>query len=300
MKTLLTPKNDYVFKRLFAEHPDILTDLINCVLSLPQENRIVSVEVKNPDIPPDEIDKKFITLDIRAVDCAGNEYDIEMQVRKYENYPKRSLYYLYRMYGEQLKSGDDYGELHPVIGIHFLDYRQFPGHSGFHYHFRLRDHNCPDLVLTDDLSLHIFELRGIEKHMKANKMTDLLEWLHFFNHAHEEGDKSMRTRYSNPLIGQAFDALEIMSADSATRDLAERREKALKDETMFLNEARRLGRKEGKIEGKIEGREEGKRMTQLGIAEKMMARGLDADEISELTGLERDEIAKMRQNIRKE
>jgi len=238
---LLTPKNDYVFKKLFAEHPELLIDLINCVLSLSPANRIVNVKIKNPDIPPDEIDKKFITLDIRAVDSAGNEYDIEMQVRKYENYPKRSLYYLCKMYGDQLKSGDDYGELHPVIGIHFLDYRQFPDHSGFHYHFRLRDKDCPDLVFTDDLSLHIFELRGIEKHMKEKKMTDLLEWLHFFNHAHEEGDKSMRTNYSNPMINRALDALEVMSADSVTRDFAERREKALKDETMFLNEARRQG-----------------------------------------------------------
>ncbi|MGE0083691.1 MAG: Rpn family recombination-promoting nuclease/putative transposase [Desulfococcaceae bacterium] len=225
--------------------------------------------------------KKFISLDIRALDSSGKEYDIEIQVRRYENYPKRSLYYLCKLYGDQLKSGDDYGELHPVIGIHFLDYRQFPEHAGFHYHFRLRDRDCPDLVLTDDLSLHIFELRGIEKHMKEMKMTDLLEWLHFFNHAHEEGDKSMRTRYSNPMINRALDALEIMSADSVTRDLAERREKALKDETMFLNEARR------------QGMEEGSRSTQTRIAGKLIARGFNADEISELTGLDRSEIIKI-------
>jgi len=34
------------------------------------------------------------------------------------------------------------------------------------------------------------------------------------------------------MINQALDALEIMSADRVTRDFAERREKALKDETM--------------------------------------------------------------------
>jgi len=113
---------------------------------------------------------------------------------------------------------------------------------------------------------------------------DLLEWLRFFNHAHEEGDKSMRTRYSNPVIGRAFDALEIMSADSATRDFAERREKALKDETMFLNEARRLGQKD----------------MQISISEKLISRGLNTDEISELTGLAREEIIKMRQMLWKE
>ncbi|MGE0083690.1 MAG: PD-(D/E)XK nuclease family transposase [Desulfococcaceae bacterium] len=65
MKTLLTPKNDYVFKRLFTEDTEILTDLINCVLAFPPENRIVSAEIKNPDIPPDEIDKKLVVSQIR-------------------------------------------------------------------------------------------------------------------------------------------------------------------------------------------------------------------------------------------
>ncbi len=289
MKTLLTPKNDFVFKKLFTGDTEILTGLLNCVLDLSGPERIISVEILNPDILPEEIGKKFIILDIRAADSSGTEYDIEMQVRKYDDYSKRSLYYLCRMYGDQLNSGREYSLLHPVIGIHFPDYIQFPGHPGFRYHFRLKDIRYPELTLTDDLSLHILELPGIEKHMGGREDGELREWIHFFNHAHEEGEINMREHYHNPAIHRAFRTLEALSADEITRDLAERREKALKDEAMFLSEARRKGLQEGERIG----RKEGKKETLREIAEKLIAKGLDTAEISELTGLSPEEIKKM-------
>ncbi len=128
---LLTPKSDLVFKLLFTADTDLLVNLINSVLNLPEERIITSVEIKNPGIMPDEITKKFIILDIRASDNMGSYYDIEMQVQKYESYPKRTLYYISRMYADQLKTGDDYESLVPVIGIHFLDYTLFPERTLF-------------------------------------------------------------------------------------------------------------------------------------------------------------------------
>lgn len=92
MKPLLTPKLDYVFKRLFAEEPEILLDLVNAVLNFPEPARIQSLEVKNPTILPEQITEKYIILDIRATDRAGRHYDIEMQSQKYQHYPERTMY----------------------------------------------------------------------------------------------------------------------------------------------------------------------------------------------------------------
>ena len=68
----------------------------------------------------------------------------------------------------------------------------------------------------------------------------------------------MKEHYKNPMIHKALDALQALSADEKTRELAERREKALKDEAMFLNEAKKIGREEGRKEGREEGRKEGR------------------------------------------
>ena len=61
----------------------------------------------------------------------------------------------------------------------------------------------------------------------------------------------MQENYENPMIHKAYDTLKAFSADEETRELKERREKALKDEAMFLNEARREGEKRGAIHGQI-------------------------------------------------
>ena len=122
MLPLLTPKLDFVFKLLFTKDREILLDLVNTVLAYPEHLHIKELEVKNPIVLPEELSEKFIILDILAVDEARQQYDIEMQVRRYSAYPERALYYLCRLYGTQLDSGESYLRLTPVIGIHFLDY----------------------------------------------------------------------------------------------------------------------------------------------------------------------------------
>lgn len=76
---LLDPKNALIFKKLFAEAPDLLAALINAVRS--EEAPIRVVEVLNPRIAPEELAGKFIVLDLLAQDGAGRRYNIEMQVR---------------------------------------------------------------------------------------------------------------------------------------------------------------------------------------------------------------------------
>lgn len=270
IRFLLTPKLDIVFKLLFTSDTELLIDLINSVLNLTGDRRIRSVEVKNPTVLPEEITKKFIILDIRAVDERQNQYDIEIQVTKYEAYPKRTLYYASRLYADQLGTGEDYAALNPVIGIHFLDYDLFPGCSDFHFHFYLRDIRYPELCLTDDLSLHIFELP------KVVKLHDSLsEWLYFFNHAHEE-DKAMRTHYKNPAIHRAFGMLEKLSADKQFRRQAEIREKALQNEVSMLAAAKREGIRQ--------------------VAFNMLREGMDMKLITRITGLSEDEIRQLREN----
>ncbi len=101
----------------------------------------------------------------------------------------------------------------------------------------------------------------------------------------------MEQQYHNPMIHKALDALKSLSADEQTRELAERREKALKDEAMFLNEAKKHGWEEGREEGRKEGRKEGKqeaalRLLQMGV--------LTVDQIADATGLDMQEVDQLK------
>ena len=101
--TLLDPKNDFVFKTLFADAPDLLTALINAVR--PDEAPITVIDVLNPRIDPDALAGKFIVLDLLAQDAQGRRYNIEMQIRRYNAWSARSAYYLARTLTEQGRLG---------------------------------------------------------------------------------------------------------------------------------------------------------------------------------------------------
>ncbi len=177
-----------------------------------------------------------------------------MQALKYAFYPRRIVYYLCKMYAGQLESGEQYGQLTPVIGVHFLNYDQFPTQPDFHFCFALRDVRYPALRLTEDLSLHLFELPKFERRVTTTMPdTKMHEWLRFLNHAQEELDETARSKYTDPAIRKAFSVLEHISADEDARRLADMREKALKDHVSALAEAREEGMKEGLEKGMEKG-----------------------------------------------
>ncbi len=64
MIELLDPTNDYVFKRLFSEAPDLLADLINDLR--PDPPAITSVQILNPDIESTDLVSRHITFDVLA------------------------------------------------------------------------------------------------------------------------------------------------------------------------------------------------------------------------------------------
>jgi len=163
-------------------------------------------------------------------------------------------------------------------------YEQFPDYDDFHFCFQFRERRHPELTLTEDMTLHLFELPVFDKQRrKTDKLAKLEEWLWFFCHAHEEKEETMRTHYANPKIQKAFDMLEALSADQDVRILTEEREKALRDEISIIGSERRSARREG--------RREGERKKAVETAKKLLRMEvLSADQIADATGLETAEI----------
>jgi predicted transposase/invertase (TIGR01784 family) len=144
-KPLLDPKNDFVFKRLFADAPDLLAALINAVRS--SDPPVQVVEVLNPQIDPEEFLGKYIVLDILAEDERGRRYNIEMQVRRERAWSERSMYYLARTFVQPLRAGGEYETLKSAIGIHLLDFELFPDPTQAHWCFEMRDRHQPSVTL---------------------------------------------------------------------------------------------------------------------------------------------------------
>ena len=243
--TLLDPKNDFVFKRLFVDAPVLLAALINAVRST--EPAVDVVEVLNPRIEPEELAGKFIVLDVLAQDADGRRYNIEMQVRRYGAWSARSAYYLARTLTQQLNGGDDYQSLKSAIGIHLLDFELFtaPEHQQqAMWCFELRDRVQPALKLGDELQLNMIELPKADR-LGAGTPA-LAAWIAFLEHWHEEHTMA---QIDYPPVQQALEQIKHLSADEETRRLAFVRERALRDERSELRAALEQGKLEGKLEG---------------------------------------------------
>ena len=247
--SLLDPKNDLVFKLLFATAPELLSALINAIRS--EELPIAVIEVLNPRIDAEELAGKYIVLDILAQDAHGRRYNVEMQVRRYDAWSARSAYYLARTLTQQLNSGESYRKLKPVIGIHLLDFELFVASEQANracWCFELRDSERPEVKLGDELQLNIIELPKADRLGLAQK--SLRAWVSFFEHWQEE---STMNQIVYPPVQQALERIRELSADAETRRLAFVRERALHDEISELLAAEERGKVVGKLEGKLEG-----------------------------------------------
>ena len=101
-KGLLDPKVDFVFKNIFGseKHPEILISFLNAIIK-PQVP-ITSVEIKGTEMTKQFIDDKYSRLDVKATTSNNEIINIEIQLKDEYNMIKRSLYYLSKMYEEQI------------------------------------------------------------------------------------------------------------------------------------------------------------------------------------------------------
>lgn len=245
MPALLDPKNDLVFKLIFIRDRMLMADLLNSILR--PACPIRSLDVLNPNINPDELTGKFIMLDILGRDPQGTLYNLEMQVRRHIGWHQRCLYYMARTLGTQLKHGQAYHQLKPLVSIHLLGFGLFSNKTQPSWHFELRDTRHPELTFHPGLQLHLVELAQPtpQEHASAPANPALAAWLDFFNHWQEP---RIMNHVPHLPVQRAMNRLRQLSANAETRRMAEVRERALITEHLLMSAAREEGRTAGLAE----------------------------------------------------
>jgi len=246
-KRLLDPKLDLNFKRQFAEHTDWLADLINAVRC--DEPPVVGLEVRNPQVIPEEFQEKHIVLDVLAVDANGQQFNLEMQTSKHAGWSARGVYYMARTLGGQLQAGEGYDKIQPVVGIHLMDFDLFKEPDQAIWEFELRNRKYPDVVVNRSLQLNLVELPKAERlHPTVNPI--LAQWIIYFRHWHEE---TIMRQIQHPPIQKAYQHLQALSGDEQARREAFVRERALRDAVTMESAAKAEGMAEGIAIGETKG-----------------------------------------------
>lgn len=277
-RTLLNPKIDFVFKKIFGseEHPEILISFLNAVLK--PKKPIVSVEIKNSDLEKEYIEDKFSRLDVKALTSNKEIINIEIQLKNEYNMIQRSLYYWSKLYEEQLSEGDRYDKLSRTVCINILDFKYLKN-DRFHNGYRLKEIETNE-ELTDLQEIHFIEIPKLKRFESTEEIVDLLEgWVEFLRDP--ESEVIRKLEMSNKEIREAKDELYRLSMDEKERALYFIREKSIRDEISALANAEEKGMERGI--------KKGERNKAIEIAKSLLD-VLDIETISIKTGLSIKEI----------
>ena len=280
---ILDPKNDFAFKKIFGteKNEDILIHFLNDVIEFADNAKVESVTFLNAVQDPDIASKKESVVDVLCTDNLGRQHIVEIQVAKQKGFEKRAQYYAAKAYSGQLNGGDKYFKLKEVIFLAIANFVMFPDKAGYKSDHIILDKETYAHDLKD-FSFTFLEL--VKFHKKKDELKTMTEkWCYFFKHAEHTITKDLDKFFSkDTVIKKAYQALEAANWTEAELNTYEKEQKRIRDLQAAYDYMLDKGKAEGETNKALE------------IARNMIAKGYKIEDISEMTGLSKEEIESLR------
>jgi predicted transposase/invertase (TIGR01784 family) len=281
MSKYVDATNDFIFKRIFGEHPKILMSFLNALLPLGKDRTITELEYLSPELVPEVLDVRNSIVDVRCKDNYGRQFIVEMQNFWTVSFMERLLFNASKSYVRQLGPNQDFSELRPVYALALLNEQRpasaFP--AGFFSHYVLTNKSDPNDVFGG-MELLLIELPRFRPEDWKHRQLAVL-WLRFFREVQEDAQTIDAALLANPEIHEAVKLCEYSALTDADRDAYDR-----------VLDAMRLVRDREKTNFN-RGKAEGEKQKALEIARKLKAEGISPATIAKLTGLTPAEIEKL-------
>lgn len=201
--------------------------------------------------------------------------DFEMQVIYYDYWANRTIYYLSKMYSEQLNEGDSYDNIQKCIQVSILNHVLISEDDKYYRRIAFCDTQTGK-EYSDMMEIHLLELPKLPPEQQSE--TDLIQWMRFLSGKNREDLKRMAEKNSN--LQEAYNELDRLSADKKKRLEYEARQKAIRDKNILL----KTGENRGIEKGERIGFEKGTQATLEKLILSMLKEQLPLDKISSITG----------------
>ena len=248
---LMKPKIDYAFKEIMMDEKARI-GFLSAVLNLNPAD-IRKTELLNTSLRKLHEDEKQGIVDVRILMNNNTEIDIEIQLSILNVWADRALFYLAKMYTDQIRPGQDYTVFKKCVSISILDFVLFGEDPEFYSCFHIREDSRQTLY-TDKMEFHVLELPKLPPEL-IDGSSDILLWAKFINCERKEEFDMLAAK--NPYIGSAYEHLQVISQDREKRLEYEAREKAIRDYNQGILEAEQRGEDRGRAQGRTEARTEG-------------------------------------------
>lgn len=235
---LMCPTVDFCFKELMRNEK-VRKGLIAAFINSKPED-ILETVLLNTNLHKEFQEEKLGILDVRVLMHDKSQIDLEMQVLSFPFWEERTLFYICKMYAEQIERGDDYDVLAKCIHISILNFPFLQETQEYYSCFHLRDDKNGN-IYSDKLEFHVLELSKIKNNQEPE--SELLQWGKFLNGKKEEDFIAMAEM--NEYINEAYEVLKRMSGDKEKKLEYEAREKAIRDHNHLMHMAKKEGFNQG-------------------------------------------------------
>lgn len=279
----LDVKTDFAFKKVFgsADSKDILISFLNAVIEFENNRKIKDLTIVDPYSIPLLKGMKDTYVDVKAELSDNSRVIIEMQVLNHEGLEKRILYNAAKNYSVQLKKGDAYHLLNPVIALTITDFRLFKNSEELINNFKLIEKKR-FIEYSDDIELIFVELPKFIK-TEAELETIQDKWLYFIKNA---GDLDYIPSNLDQELEKAFNIANEANLSEEELELQHKK----KDWIYIQKSSIELATKMGLQQGLEQGLEQGEWNAKITMVLNAHQIGLPIQTISTLTGLGEDEI----------
>mgnify|MGYP001776780781 FL=1 len=274
-KFIMLPTVDICFKSLM-NNPKVRKGFIAALLNV-DPGTIAGTTLLPTALRQDYPDDKLGILDVRTALKDGRQFDMEMQVAYFANWDARVLFYLCKIFTDQLKNGEPYENLKKCIHVSILDFIYFKNDEECYRTICFCDEKTGKKY-TDLMEIQILELRKLPNELKND--SSILNWMRFLGGKTRREFEAMAKK--DKYIDEAYKELEKLSADEQAKLEYEAREKAIRDYNSQMNSALKRGMEEGISQGEKQGKAE--------LIRTMHQNGAEPELIARLTGLSLSEI----------
>ncbi|OQX75706.1 MAG: hypothetical protein B6D61_09930 [Bacteroidetes bacterium 4484_249] len=299
----LDPKNDLTFKRIFGEHPHLCISLLNSLLPLGNDEKIIELEYLPAELVPEIPILKRTIVDVRCKDMKGRQFIVEMQMYWTESFKNRVVFNASKAYVKQLDSAKEYKLLQPVYALNLVNETFEHDMSEFYHHYKIVNTTYPEKTI-EGLEFVFVELPKFKaKNLSERKLQYL--WLKFLTEIEDGTEVIPKELLEDELINEAINYLASNSYTKAQLEHYDRYWDSILTERSAYLDAEQRGLIEGEAVGKKKGEEigikkgeeigikKGEEIGKIEIAKNAIKEGLPVEMIIKLTGLPKDEIEKL-------
>ena len=289
-------KTDFAFKKVFGSEgsKDLLISFLNSVIEFDQQQTITDLTIVDPYSIPLLTGMKDTFVDVKAELSDNTKVIIEMQVLNHEGFEKRVLYNAAKNYSLQLKKGDPYHLLNPVIALTITDFILFKNTDELINNFKLLEKNH-FIQYSDDIELIFIELPKFHK-TEAELSSIQDKWLYFIKNA---GNLDYIPKNLNQELEKAFNIANEANLSEEELELQHKKKDFIYIQKSSIEFATKTGMEQGLEKGLQQGLEQGLQQgleqgewnKTLNIIQNAHRMGLPMQAIIELTGLDEEKIS---------